>query len=116
MRLNTAAGNAGWPNAEAGSRLHGLAALRAGFDERSLKYLAQAAPDIGLPAPERVTDQVQALGWWNDGQVCPPQPDLIAAELLNQVLISRPQAAPPADDYGVRAREYEMLSQVGPAP
>ena len=94
MRLNTAASNAGWPHAEAGPRLHGLAGLRSGLDELSLKHLAQVAPDIGLPAPERVVDQVRALGWWSNGHVPAPQPDLVAAELLYHVLNDRPQAAP----------------------
>ncbi|WP_428489636.1 hypothetical protein [Rhodopila sp.] len=94
MRLDTAALGAGWPEAKAASRLHGLAALRAGLDERALKHLARIAPDIGLPTPERIVDKVDSLGWWYDGQVLAPQPDLLAAELLHQTVKERPQAAP----------------------
>lgn len=93
-RLDTAARRANWPETRAASRLHGLAALRTGLDERSLKHLAETAPDIGLPPPERIIDSVEALGWWIDGQMCAPQPDLIAAELLHQILKDRPQSAP----------------------
>jgi phosphoribosyl-ATP pyrophosphohydrolase len=93
MRLNMAARNAGWPSAEAGSRLHGLAALRVGLDERALQHLASAAPDIGLPAPERVVDNIKALGWWHNHQLRAPQPDIVAAELLYQILVDHPQAA-----------------------
>jgi tetratricopeptide (TPR) repeat protein len=94
MRLDMAAEEAGWPEARAASRLHGLAALRTGLDERALKHLARTAPDIGLPPPERIIDKVEALGWWTDSKVLAPQPDLVAAELLHQVLKEHPQTAP----------------------
>jgi hypothetical protein len=65
-----------------------------GLAERALTHLAQTAPDIGLPSPDRIVDKVEALGWWIDGKVPAPQPDLVAAELLHQVLKDHPQAAP----------------------
>ena len=93
-RFDDAAHRAEWPDCHAGSRLHGLSALCGGLDERALVALAKDAPNLGLPAPDRIVDKVQALGWWNQYHLPAPQPDLIAAELLCQVLEERPQAAP----------------------
>lgn len=99
-RFNAAALQAGWrrENAlgqdKAAGRLHGLAALTGGLDEMTIKHLAQVATDMGLPPPEEVVDKVDALGWMVDGKVPAIQPDLAAAELLYQILIERPQAAP----------------------
>src|SRR5580658_7260228 len=93
-RLDQAAKNAAWPEAEAASRLHGLAALRSTLDEPALTHLARAAPELGLPPPERVMNALEQLGWLTEAVLPAPQPDLIAAELLRQTLGDRPRAAP----------------------
>jgi hypothetical protein len=93
-RLDQAARLASWPEPAAASRLHGLAALRGGLDEPTLVHVAQASPDLGSPAAERIVDAVRAQGWWREGRLPPIQPDLVAAELLRQVLADRPDAAP----------------------
>jgi len=90
-RLNQAAAN--WPEPEAASRLHGLAALRDTLNDTTIKRLARLAPDIGLPKAERVIDAVRAQSWWIDGQLQAPQPDIVAAELLYQILGQQPDAA-----------------------
>ncbi len=94
MRFREAASNAEWIEPEAAPRLFALSALRDGLDETALTYLALTCPEIGLPPPDRIVDKIEALGWWHDSKLRPPQPDLVAAELLYQVLASRPQVAP----------------------
>ena len=85
-RLDEAARRAHWPVPEAASRLYGLASLRGGLEGGTLKSLAQRAPDIGLPPAERIVDQVRDQGWWTADHLPAPQPDLMAAELLHQIL------------------------------
>lgn len=91
-RLDRAARVACWPEATAASRLHGLAVLRGGLDEPTLMRLVNAAPDLGAPSAERVVDAVRVQGWWHEGRLPPIQPDLIAAELLRQVLSVCPRS------------------------
>ena len=93
-RLDRAAEAAGWPEKQAGPRLLGLAALHRELDEPALSRLAAATPAIGLPPADRIVDQIRRLGWWRGTGVPAPQPDLIAAALLHQVLSDRPHAAP----------------------
>jgi Tetratricopeptide repeat len=93
-RLDRAAKGAGWQVPEAASRLHALAALRRELDEPALRALAEATPAIGLPAADRIVDQIRRIGWWRGTGLQPPQPDLVAAELLHQTLGERPDPAP----------------------
>jgi hypothetical protein len=93
-RLDRSAEAAGWPEKQAASRLLGLAALRRELEEPALRTLALATPAIGLPAPDRIVDQIRRLGWWRGTGLPAPQPDLIAAELLHQILTERPGPAP----------------------
>jgi tetratricopeptide (TPR) repeat protein len=86
-RLEEAARNAGWTSSgRAATRLHGLAAASGGLDRPTLKDLATSCPDIGLPPADRIVDHVNQLGWWSGGRLPAPQPDLLAAELLYQVV------------------------------
>jgi hypothetical protein len=91
-RLDAAGRNAGWGE-KAGSRLAGLAALRAGLDPAALCRLAAPRLQIGLPPPERVVDAVRSLGLSEQGRLPAPSPDLVAAELLHQVLRDRSDLA-----------------------
>lgn len=93
-RLDGSAHAAGWPVKEAASRLHGLAALRHELDEPALRGMAEASPAIGLPSADRIVDEVRRLGWWRGTGLPAPQPDLVAAELLHQILLDRPDPAP----------------------
>jgi Tetratricopeptide repeat len=92
-RLDAAGRNAGWGE-RAASRLAGLAALRAGLDADTLRRLASPRLEIGLPPPEQIVDKAKALGWWENDRIPAPSPDLVAAELLRQTLLDRPDIAP----------------------
>jgi hypothetical protein len=92
-RLDAAGRNAGWGE-KAGSRLAGLAALRAGLDPMALYRLAAPRLQIGLAPPEQVVDAVKSLGLSEQDRLPAPSPDLVAAELLHQVLRDRPDLAP----------------------
>jgi hypothetical protein len=86
MRLDLAGRNAEWGE-RAASRLIGLAALRDGLDAEAIRRLAAPELEIGLPEQTRAVDAVRTLGWWQEDRVRVPPPDIIAAELLHQVLI-----------------------------
>jgi hypothetical protein len=88
MRLEQAGQNAGW-GTDAASRLHGLAAVRDGLDAGAVRRLAANELETGLPPFERIVDAIRSLGWWVDDRVPAPTPDIIAAELLYQVLFER---------------------------
>ena len=92
-RLDAAGRNAGWGE-HAASRLSGLAALRNGLDTKALHRLATPQLEIGLPPPELVVDAARSLGWWEGDRIPAPSPDLVAAELLRQILQDRPDMAP----------------------
>ena len=91
-RLDAAGRNAGWGE-KAGSRLAGLAALRADLDSSALCRLAAPCLQVGLPPPEQVVDAVESLGLSQQGRLPAASPDLVAAELLHQVLCDRPDLA-----------------------
>ncbi|MHB8623781.1 MAG: tetratricopeptide repeat protein, partial [Sulfuricaulis sp.] len=78
--------NAGW-GPQAASRLVGLAALRYGLDASTIRRLAAPNLEIGLPEPEFAVDAVQHLAGWEHDRLFAPAPDIVAAELLRQVLI-----------------------------
>ncbi len=84
-RLDLAGCNAGWGQHTA-SRLIGLAALRDGLDAEAIRRLAAPQLEIGLPEPARAVDAVRTMGWWQGDRLSVPPPDIIAAELLQQVL------------------------------
>jgi Tetratricopeptide repeat len=92
MRLDQAGQNAGW-GAEAASRLHGLAAIRDGLDALTVRRLATREFETGLPQPDRVVDAIRSQGWWVADRVPAPSPDIVAAELLYQILVDRPDRA-----------------------
>jgi hypothetical protein len=92
MRLEHAGQNAGW-GAEAASRLHALAALRDGLDAAAVRRLAACDLETGLPQSEHVIDAIRSLGWWEDDRIPAPSPDIVAAELLHQILVDRPDRA-----------------------
>ncbi|HKM72061.1 MAG TPA: hypothetical protein VJX94_18725 [Stellaceae bacterium] len=92
MRLEQAGHNAGW-GAEAASRLHALAAVRDGLDAAAVRRLAASELETGLPQPEHVIDAIRSLGWWEGDRVPAPSPDIVAAELLHQILVDRPDRA-----------------------
>jgi len=85
-RLEDAAKSAGW-QVQAASRLHGLAAVHDGLDAAAVRRLAAAELETGLPDPNHAVDAIVSLGWWAGDRVPPPSPDIVAAELLFQILI-----------------------------
>jgi hypothetical protein len=92
-RLDAAGRKAGWGK-QAASRLAALAALGGGLNAAVLHRLALPQLEIGLPPPEQIVDAVKPFGWWENERFPPPSPDLVAAELLRQVLLDRPDTAP----------------------
>ena len=92
MRLEHAGQNAGW-GAEAASRLHALAAVRDGLDAAAVRRLAACDLETGLPQSEHVIDAIRSLGWWEGDRIPAPSPDIVAAELLHQILVDRPDRA-----------------------
>ncbi len=87
------------------SRLVGLAALRDGLDAAALRRLAVPELEIGTPVPTQVVDAVRAAGLMHGDRVSAPAPDIVAAELLRQVIED-------ADDRGP-AWIWETLSDPG---
>jgi tetratricopeptide (TPR) repeat protein len=92
IRLEQAGQSAGW-GAEAASRLHGLAAVCDGLDAMAVRRLAARELEIGLPQPDRIVDAIRSQGWWVVDRLPAPSPDILAAELLYQILIDRPDRA-----------------------
>jgi len=85
-QLDRVGRNAGWGN-HAASRLIGLAALRDSLDEATLRRLANPDLEIGLPEPTQVVDEVRHhLGRDESRGLTAPGPDIVAAELLRQML------------------------------
>ncbi|HSU04967.1 MAG TPA: tetratricopeptide repeat protein, partial [Acetobacteraceae bacterium] len=69
-----------------GSRLVGLAALRDGLDAAALRRLAAPELELGLPEPTQVVDATRMAGLAHGNRVLAPGPDIVAAELLRQVI------------------------------
>ena len=69
-----------------GSHLVGLAALRDGLDAATLRRLAAPELEIGLPAPTQIVDAARAAQLMHGDRVLAPAPDIVAAELLRQVI------------------------------
>jgi tetratricopeptide (TPR) repeat protein len=67
--------------------------VRAGLDAEALRRLASPRLEIGLPPSEQIVDAAKSLGRWEQDRVPAPSPDLVAAELLRQVLLDRPDLA-----------------------
>jgi hypothetical protein len=89
-RLDLAASACGWGE-HAGSQLVGLGVLRGWLDGPAVR---RVATEIGLAEPARAVDVLRRLGWWADGRLRAPQPDIVAAELLRQVLHDAAERGP----------------------
>jgi tetratricopeptide (TPR) repeat protein len=76
------------------ARIVALAAVPGSLGAADLRRLADPTLEIGLPAPDRVTDAVISLPWWQKDHVSSLEPDLMAAALLVRVLSERPDRAP----------------------
>jgi hypothetical protein len=90
VKLNRIVGAAQWPEKEAGARLLGLATLKGRLIGPDLVRLAEVQPAIGLPPSGRIIGKVEQLRWFREEGVDAPEPDLLAAELLFQVLRRHP--------------------------
>lgn len=77
----------GW-HSRAASRLIGLGALREEMNASAVRRLASPELEIGVPAPADAVDALQRLGWWKDDRLLAATPDIVAAEMLLQVLKS----------------------------
>jgi hypothetical protein len=75
------------------ARLLGLAAAGGALDAGGLQRLAEPRLQLGLPPPEQVVDVVRNVPGWSGQVLSAPTPDILAAELLAQVLAQRPDLA-----------------------
>ncbi len=70
------------------SRLVGLSALRDGLDAPAIRRLVAPELELGLPDAGRVVNALRDSGWWHAERLSAPAPDIVAAELLRQVLVA----------------------------
>jgi tetratricopeptide (TPR) repeat protein len=99
------AGKAAGFQASGGSRLVGLAALRDGLNAAALRRLAAPELEIGVQAPTQTIDATRAARLMQGDRVFAPAPDIVAAELLRQVIVDAGDRGP--------AWVWETLSDPG---
>jgi tetratricopeptide (TPR) repeat protein len=75
-------------------RLTALAAVRGGLDEPTCRRLAAPALDIGLKGENGLIDRLGKAGMLRSGRLPAPEPDMVAAALLAEVVADRPAPAP----------------------
>jgi tetratricopeptide (TPR) repeat protein len=75
------------------SRLIGLAAIPGNLLADDVRQFADPALEIGTPATDRILDSLDAVPWWENHCLPGLTPDLLAAELLIQILSDRPDRA-----------------------
>jgi hypothetical protein len=92
-RLSRAGLSFGW-KPKAAARILALSTIRDGLDVATLRRLAKQELQIGAPAPDDIADAVKELGWWRDDKLRPPSPDIVAATLLQKILLDRTDMAP----------------------
>ena len=73
-------------------RLSALAAVRGGLDEATCRRLA--ALDVGLGGESGLMDRLGKAGMLRGGRLPAPEPDMVAAALLAEVVAARPDPAP----------------------
>ncbi len=91
-RLNGAGRSAGL-GTDGLARLTGLAAASGELDATALQRLAEPRLQLGVPPPVDVVDAVRQAPGWNGALLPAPTPDVLAAELLAQVLEQRHDVA-----------------------
>jgi tetratricopeptide (TPR) repeat protein len=75
-------------------RLTALAAVRGGLDEATCRRLAAPALDIGLKDENGLIDRLGKAGMLRGGRLPAPEPDMVAAALLAEVVAARRDQAP----------------------
>lgn len=75
-------------------RLSALAAVRGGLDEATCRRLTAPALDIGLGGESGLMDRLGKAGMLRGGRLPAPEPDMVAAALLAEVVAARPDPAP----------------------
>jgi tetratricopeptide (TPR) repeat protein len=75
-------------------RLTALAAVRGGLDEPTCRRLAAPALDLGLGGENGLIDRLGKAGMLRGGRLPAPEPDMVAAALLAEVVAARPAPAP----------------------
>lgn len=75
-------------------RLSALAAVRGGLDEPTCRRLAAPALDIGLGGESGLMDRLGGAGMLRGGRLPAPEPDMVAAALLAEVVAARHAVAP----------------------
>ena len=91
-RMDNLGRNAGFGDAGL-SRVIGLAAIPGVLLPDDLRDFADPKLEMGIPAVERIIDSLSPVPWW-EGQSLPGlTPDVLAAELLLEILSDRPDKA-----------------------
>lgn len=75
-------------------RLTALAAVRGGLDEATCRRLADPELDIGLGGEAGLMDRLGKAGMLRGGRLPAPEPDMVAAALLAEVVAARADPAP----------------------
>jgi tetratricopeptide (TPR) repeat protein len=75
-------------------RLSALAAVRGWLDEPTCRRLAAPTLDMGLGGECGLTDRLGKAGMLHGGRLPAPEPDMVAAALLAEVVAARPDPAP----------------------
>lgn len=92
LRMNNLGQKNGFANSGL-SRIIGLAAIPGRLLADDMRHFADPHLELGIPARERIIDTLDAVPWWEDHSLPGLTPDVLAAELLLQILSDRPDRA-----------------------
>lgn len=92
FRMDNLGRNAGFGNAGL-SRIIGLAAIPGIFLPDDLRHFADTKLEMGIPGAERIIDSLSGAPWWESQSLPGLTPDVLAAELLLEILSDRPDKA-----------------------
>jgi len=92
LRIDNIGRNIGFGNFGL-SRLIGLAAIPGDLLAGDVRYFADPTLEIGTPPTDRIVDSLNEAPWWENHSLPALTPDLLAAELLLQILSDRPDRA-----------------------
>lgn len=92
LRIDNVGHDMGFANSGL-SRIIGLAAIPGRLPPDDLRQFANPELEIGTPTADRIVDSLNTTPWWEDHSLPGLGPDLLAAELLLQILSDRPDRA-----------------------
>lgn len=92
LRMDNLGRNAGFGKSGL-SRLIGLAAIPGTLLTEDVRHFADAQLEMGIPPVERIVDALGEVPWWDSQSLPGLTPDVLAAELLLEILSDRPDKA-----------------------